>query len=56
MRIEKLQEEIDNAILNYKLNKESGSPAESLAFDAGRIDGLKTAMGIVERTFQEANN
>ena len=44
---EELKETIENAIENYKSNKDSGTPAESLAFDAGRIDGLKTALKII---------
>ena len=48
-----LKETIDNALENYKSNKKAGSPAESLAYDSGRIDGLKQAFEIVEKTFQE---
>ena len=55
MNIE-LQEAINNALENYKSNKKSGSPAESLSYDMGRIDGLKQVMEIVEKTYQEAIN
>jgi len=48
-----LKEAIDNALQNYKSNQKAGSPADSLAYDLGRIAGLKQAFEIVERTFQE---
>jgi len=47
-----LKEAIDNALQNYKADKKTAS-TESLAYSAGRIDGLKQAFEIVEKTFQE---
>ena len=52
--MEELQEEINNTLQNYKSNKKNNSPTDSLAFDAGRIDGLKRAMEIIEKTLQAA--
>jgi len=49
MELNKLQEVIDRAIENYKSNKNSGAAAESLAYDSGRIAGLKEAMEIITR-------
>lgn len=47
---DELQQAIENAIETYQANKNSGSPAESLAFDNGRIDGLKQALEILRGT------
>ena len=49
---DKLQEAIDNALENYKSNKKTASQ-ESLAYDMGRIDGLRQAAEILEKTYQE---
>ena len=42
-----------DALENYEANKKSGSPAESLAYDAGVIEGLKRSLEIVEKTIDE---
>lgn len=46
----KIREALEAAIESYRANQKAGSPAESLAFDNGRIDGLKQALEIVEAT------
>ena len=45
----KLEEEYRNALENYEANKQAGSPAESLAYDAGVIAGLKRSLEIAEQ-------
>ncbi len=52
--MEELKQEIDNAIENYKSNKKAGAPAGSLAFDSGRVDGLRQALEILENSSQKA--
>lgn len=45
---EALERALEDAKRGYKSNKESGSPAESTAYDAGRIAGLQEAIEIVD--------
>jgi hypothetical protein len=42
---------IDDAMLAYKINKGHGAPADALGYDAGRIDGLKQALEILNATY-----
>ena len=44
-----LQEQLQDAIQVHQANRDGGSTAESVAFDAGRVDGLKHAIEIVEQ-------
>ena len=46
--IEKLQEAYENALETYKANRKTNSPKDSLAYDQGRIDGLKQSLEIVD--------
>ena len=45
--IEKLQEAYENAQETYEANKKANSPEGSLAYDQGRIDGLKQNLIII---------
>lgn len=38
-----------DALRVYELNKEYGAPGQSVAFDSGRVDGLKQALEILAR-------
>jgi len=44
--VEQLEAEVENAFEVARANKESGSPAESVAYDQGRITGLRDALEI----------
>jgi len=46
---EQLQDAIRHAEDSHRANRETGAPAESMAFDSGRIDGLRQALDIVDR-------
>ena len=43
-----LIDELTRAREVYRENKDAGAPAESLAYDAGIIEGLKRAVEIME--------
>jgi len=45
--IQRLRDTLAHAHRVYQENKQSGSPAESLAFDNGRIDGLQQALELL---------
>ena len=45
---EKLQDALDDALRVYKADKATGDDALSTAWNAGRVDGLKQALDILE--------
>ena len=47
--LEQVLEALESARRVYRENKAAGSPAESLAYDAGRIAGLEDAAMILEQ-------
>lgn len=47
--MEQVLQALEGARDVYRANKESGSPAESLSYDAGRISGLEDALMILEQ-------
>lgn len=51
-KFRKLLKELDKTLQEYKSNN---SPEEEKAYNAGRIDGLKSAMEIIDRAFQAAS-
>ena len=44
-----LQALLDDALRTYKANRDAHADAVSIAFDAGRVDGLKEALEAIER-------
>jgi hypothetical protein len=47
--VKEIAQAMQDATSVYIANKESGSTALSLAYDSGRIDGLKQALEIIDR-------
>lgn len=45
--IERIQMELNNARETARLNRESGSPVQSVAYDEGRYAGLRDALDIL---------
>ena len=50
---ERIQEAYADAMRVHEANKEHGSTALSIAFDAGRIDGLKQALELIDETLRK---
>lgn len=46
---EKLEAAIDDAKRVYKTGRDAGQDAVSVGFDAGRVDGLRMALEIVQK-------
>jgi hypothetical protein len=46
-----LNEEINRVTEIYQSNKKAGSPVESLAFDAGIIEGLRRSLEIIDKEY-----
>jgi hypothetical protein len=44
-----LQTAYDSALAVYRTDRESGADGIAIAFDAGRVDGLKQALELVLR-------
>jgi len=51
--MDKLRDELEAALMDalrtYEANRDGGSPAESVAYDSGRYNGLKQAIQILDR-------
>jgi hypothetical protein len=47
--VKEIAQALHDATSVYIANKQTGSPAQSTAFDAGRIDGLKQSLQIIDK-------
>lgn len=45
----------EHALAIYKKNKADGADAVSVAFDAGRVDGLSQALSVIETAARESS-
>ncbi len=50
---ERIQEAYAEAMRVHEANKGYGSTALSIAYDAGRIDGLKQALELIDKTLRK---
>ena len=51
--MDRLEQEYQSALENYETNKKAGSPAESLAYDAGLIAGLSRGLEIAGQVIED---
>lgn len=47
--IDRINRELEGARETERANREAGSPAQSVAYDAGRYAGLKEALEILDQ-------
>lgn len=51
--VQQVDEQAEDALRVYRENQESNSPDAALAYDRGRVAGLREALDIIRKTAQD---